>query len=1141
MKVAKKHISLVVIRICTILVMLAYVQTYGYASSTTYDPLWDAPAMTIDVNGQRMEFTYDNLGRPSTVRAPYEIASGHPFTIKYEYFPAERKAHAIHYSEDGDIDTYTFCDSLGRSVQTKRTGVVWNGSANAKVSIVSGRTIIDAFGRNVETYYPTTESLGNLGTYSKETGGLQATTAYDTHDRAVSMTLADGSETRSEYNIESHRGELMLLTQVTDALGRTAESYTDEKGRQRETVQHAGGEDIRVQYDYDPIGQVIAVHHPNDQKTTYEYDQLGRKLSVNHPDAGQTTFSYDAAGNLLTKLTAELKKSISDKGCITYTYDHERLKEVLYPKNLFNRVTYTYGAPGDKYNRAGRLSLVEDASGGEAYYYGRMGEVTKTVRTVMASVADIRTYVYGATYDSWNRVRTMTYPDGEVVTYHYNEAGQVSSLTSNKNGVESVIVDMMGYDEFGHTVYQKLGNGTETTYEYDRQRQRLQEMNLSTAGSQMMQNRYEYDKVDNILSLINSVNPQNLTERNSAKLGGMSKHIYQYDELNRLINADGTAKNASYSMTMTFNNMSMPLTKTQNVDSTTTALSYNNHYSYEDENHPSAPSQIGHEHYTYDANGNPTRVENDSTAAVREMYWDEDNRLMVLSDNGKTSRYTYNHAGERVVKSHGDLEGVYINGAPQGITFHEHDEFTLYPASIISVNKNRFTKHYFIGDKRIASKLGSGQFNNVYGRNGSYITAGQQDYVERLNQIEQQREEYYKELGIPPGVPTMKGAYGEPENTGIGYNTIITELGDHSVPKNWEQFVVKRGPGETPGPPIIWSDPQNPEDAQPGYGFIPDETTDEETFFYHSDHLGSTSYITDQDGNITQYTAYLPYGELLVDEHSSSEDLPYKFNGKELDEETGLYYYGARYLQPIASVWYGVDPLMEKYPEVSAYVYCHGNSMNRIDPDGKTDYYTQNGNFIKRIDDGKNIKIMLFITSKKEAKVKEAIDKKHYIIVPSNEVVNTMDEAYKLTEENGHEHGFRVGQKGNISIIVKGNERFIDGNAWLPAVDDLRDRGDYVAYDVHTHPKPRYDGGLEIPFNNLPSDTDLKNIVGDQPNVVLGYNFTTSQSANQIGGNPIVTYDRFIRFFDKNGYINSEKHKFSDFKRSVNKINKDER
>ena len=101
-----------------------------------------------------------------------------------------------------------------------------------------------------------------------------------------------------------------------------------------------------------------------------------------------------------------------------------------------------------------------------------------------------------------------------------------------------------------------------------------------------------------------------------------------------------------------------------------------------------------------------------------------------------------------------------------------------------------------------------------------------------------------------------------------------------------------------PGPPVSWNDPSNPDDPQAGYGYIPNDTTKEEAFFYHSDHLGSTSYITDDKANITQYDAYLPYGELLVDEHSSSEDLPYKFNGKELDEETGLYYYGARYMDP---------------------------------------------------------------------------------------------------------------------------------------------------------------------------------------------------------------------------------------------------
>ena len=562
--------------------------------------------------------------------------------------------------------------------------------------------------------------------------------------------------------------------------------------------------------------------------------------------------------------------------------------------------------------------------------------MTKTVRTVMASVADIRTYVYGATYDSWNRVQTMTYPDGEVVTYHYNAAGQVESLTSNKQGRQSVIVDRIGYDKEGHTVYTKLGNGTETTYTYDKQRERLQVMNLTADGQTVMENRYRYDAVDNILGITNAVNPTSLTKLNKAKLGGRSSHTYEYDELNRLIHASGKAKRASYDMVMSFGRMSEPLTKVQKVDSTTTAKSYNFAYKYEDSNHPTAPTQIGHDHYTYDTNGNPTLVTNDSANTTREMYWDEDNRLMVLSDNGKTSRYTYNAAGERIMKSYGTMEGVYINGAPQGITFHETDNFTLYPASILSVNKNRFTKHYFLGDKRIASRIGTGLFNNVYGRNGSYVTAGQQDYAERMNQIQTQKEAYYKKVGVAPGVPTEKGAYGDPENTGVGYNAVLTELGNHDVPQGWIQTPhPNTTPGTNPGPPVSWNDPSNPDDPQAGYGYIPNDTTKEETFFYHSDHLGSTSYITDDKANITQYDAYLPYGELLVDEHSSSEDLPYKFNGKQFDEETGLYYYGARYMNPVTSLWYGVDPLTEKYKSIGAYVYCIGNPLKFVDSKGE--------------------------------------------------------------------------------------------------------------------------------------------------------------------------------------------------------------
>ena len=365
------------------------------------------------------------------------------------------------------VPSHIAVSSGGKTYRERSTKVDGNGEITE---------IVLHNGDKPSVYNMTYDGYGNIGTYNHATGDLQAKTEYDAHDRTTSVTLADGSVTRTAYSIGSHDGEPMLQTTVTDALGRHAESYTDAKERNRETVQHARGEDITVKYSYDPVGQVMTVQHPNGKETKYAYDLLGRKLMVNHPDAGETDMTYDAAGNLLTKLTAELRKSISDKGYISYTYDFERLHEVLYPENLFNRVTYTYGKAGDKYNRAGRLALVEDASGGEAYYYGRQGEVTKTVRTVMASVADIRTYVYGATYDSWNRVQTMTYPDGEVVTYHYNAAGQVESMTSNKQGRQSVIVDRIGYDKEGHTVYTKLGNGTETTYTYDKQRECLQVM-----------------------------------------------------------------------------------------------------------------------------------------------------------------------------------------------------------------------------------------------------------------------------------------------------------------------------------------------------------------------------------------------------------------------------------------------------------------------------------------------------------------------------------------------------------------------------------------------------------------------------------------------------------------------------------------
>ena len=107
------------------------------------------------------------------------------------------------------------------------------------------------------------------------------------------------------------------------------------------------------------------------------------------------------------------------------------------------------------------------------------------------------------------------------------------------------------------------------------------------------------------------------------------------------------------------------------------------------------------------------------------------------------------------------------------------------------------------------------------------------------------------------------------------------------------------------------------------------------TYFYHPDHLGSTSLVTNSYGEITQNISYIPYGEIFVEETAGGWQSPYYFNAKELDEETGLYYYGARYLDPAGARWLSADPMLEKYMGMSPYNYCAGNPVKLVDPDGR--------------------------------------------------------------------------------------------------------------------------------------------------------------------------------------------------------------
>ncbi|MDD1524988.1 RHS repeat domain-containing protein [Riemerella anatipestifer] len=259
--------------------------------------------------------------------------------------------------------------------------------------------------------------------------------------------------------------------------------------------------------------------------------------------------------------------------------------------------------------------------------------------------------------------------------------------------------------------------------------------------------------------------------------------------------------------------------------------------------------------------------------------------------------------------------------------------------------KGKFTKHYFEGTSRIVSKLGEGTFHQPIG-----LTAGGIDYIKQSAKIQEAIDQYIKGLNIPPGPPTQHGIYGTPDFTGQEYPSIdwsdISQ--DQEPPEGWPRPPKFNEPGDVPGPPVQYGDPVKPDNVKGGFGYVDNGIEEKNLYFYHPDHLGSSSYITDKDGNISQHTEYIAFGEVLFDEHKVSRRMPYLFNGKELDSETGLYYYGARYYDPKTSIWLNVDPLVEK--TMQPYVFSNNNPVNFVDLDGKEPF-----DWIRQMVNGKSI------------------------------------------------------------------------------------------------------------------------------------------------------------------------------------------
>lgn len=535
----------------------------------------------------------------------------------------------------------------------------------------------------------------------------------------------------------------------------------------------------------------------------------------------------------------------------------------------------------------------------------------------------------------------MIYPDEEKVTYGYNLGGQVDHVRGYKSyGYD--YVNKIGYDKFEQRTYLKYCNGAETFYSYDPARRRLQNLVVNAKAGTIMDNAYSYDAVSNVLGVKNNAPlPQ------SGKAGGQMSHSYTYDPLYRLASATGTYKgtdnkSASYTLSMGYDNMHRITSKKQHLSQTgvqfegTLNAGYELAYiygsaegkkfqldnvrdiNYRTEETPTDSTNINNRHkYTYDLNGNlvyinTSRVKKDGKedkkASEQKYRWDEENRLLAADENGFVSNYWYDADGERTVKTSGENEAIYVNSEFSGGNTGTA-RFSLYVSPyLVAGQGGKYTKHIYIGSQRIVSKLGDLASYGADPRRIPY--AGNEadgltiNYKDKYNQQLQSIKDNYKTFDIP-----YNGKDNDDYVNGQGFCC------NDATPEAEQARAMART-------------------RAVNGNFKPNDDYEKMQFYYHPDHLGSSSYITNLDGEVSQHIEYVPFGEVFIEERNNTWNTPYFFNAKEFDEKTGMYYYGARYYEPRLSLWMSVDPLAEKYVFWGVYTYCYDSPLNHIDVEG---------------------------------------------------------------------------------------------------------------------------------------------------------------------------------------------------------------
>ena len=626
-------------------------ETGKFITESTYNPGSGRIESATDAMGIKTEYDYDKLHRLIDVYKSTEpIGTAHLWLTNIEYnlggIVSGYSQNFIH-QRFNSYEAYIYNDGLGRIVQT-RIKAETGAAGEYRVANTS-------YNERGDISLETLPFFRDGYTFTKESSRPGILTEYDEIGRVWKVTPPAGDEgSPTGPTITSYKyGDNLWVNVIEDAEGNKKRQYFDARGNVIKLVEETGGGDYQTLFGYDRLGRSITITDHADNVITYEYDSLDRKISVDDPDMGYWTYKYNDAGQLVKQTDAKgqiIAFSYSDEiGRLgekkTYGSDED------YPDNPATTVTYTYDTSDnpDYTVYKGLLYMMQDENDWRKNSYDSRGRVVKTTRYLSVNG---QSYTTETTYDDADRIKELTYPGGvAIVRYSYDSASHLTTVESVfGTGTPETFYQAQGFNALEQLEGTDYGNEVKTSYEFytnSKRRKRIHTfLGDPVTGTQLQDLSYTFDKVANILSIIDS----------AFTTGDASSTFsdIDYDDLYRLTSLTYVVQGTTGFSYDALGNV------TYNGESGGSNYVYGS-------SKPHAVTSAYGKSYGYDACGNM------ASRGSQALTYDEENQLVSVVDGSTTVTFGYDESSRRLwKKNNGSVTNIWI-----GDIYEEKDGKTL--------------------------------------------------------------------------------------------------------------------------------------------------------------------------------------------------------------------------------------------------------------------------------------------------------------------------------------------------------------------------------------------------------------------------------------------------------------------------------